>query len=234
MLNQTLLKAERLAAGYGAAKVLHDVSLEVGQGEIVCLVGRNGAGKTTLLRTISGFLHPTSGSLVFDGQAVERRVRPETMARRGVRYVSQDKRVFSRLTVRENIELAAFASGEPKGSAVEKVVGMCPWVPRFLDSKAAGLSGGQRQLLLIARALLGQPRLILLDEPTEGLAAGVIEDIARLLAGLKGEISLIIVEQNLSLVERLADRVYLMQEGHCWLHHREGDCWSRAELEAAL
>lgn len=229
-----LLKADQLDVGYGAAKVLHGVSLEIAEGEIVCLVGRNGAGKTTLLRTIAGFLHPTSGSLEFDGAAIGGRARPEVLAKRGIRYVSQDKKVFSRLTVRENIELAAFASGVPKAAAVEQIIAVCPWAEKFLASKAAGLSGGQRQLLLIARALLGRPRLILLDEPTEGLAAGVIEDIGRILLALKGRVSLIIVEQNLSLVERLADRVCVMQEGHCRIHRREGDNWSRAELEAVL
>jgi ABC-type branched-subunit amino acid transport system ATPase component len=234
MLTRPLLRVDQLEVGYGAAKVLHEVSLEVGEGEIVCLVGRNGAGKTTLLRTISGFLRPTGGWLEFDGRAITSRIRPEVLAKSGIRYVSQDKKVFSRLTVRENIELAAFAGGETKGAAVDRVIALCPWSERFLDSKAAGLSGGQRQLLLIARALLGQPRLILLDEPTEGLAAGVIEDIARILRELKGRVSLLIVEQNLALVEQLADRIYLMQEGYCRPHRREGNCWSRAELEAVL
>jgi ABC-type branched-subunit amino acid transport system ATPase component len=213
---------------------VHDVSLCAQGGEIVCVVGRNGAGKTTLLKTIAGFLHPVAGSVAFDGQPYDRQVRPEALARRGLRYVSQDKKVFTKLSVRENIELAAFANGLTEAEGVRKVLEVCPWLERFLNSKAGGLSGGQRQLLLIARALLGEPRLILLDEPTEGLAAGVIEDIAGILRGYKGKATMVVVEQNLGLVEQLADRIYVMQEGHCRLHQGADGSWSRAELEAVL
>lgn len=229
-----LLHVEHLDVAYGAAKALHGVSLAVDSGEIACVVGRNGAGKTTLLRTVAGFLHPVSGTLIFDGQPVGANARPELLAKRGIRYVSQDKKVFARLTVRENIELAAFANGEPKAAAVARVVEICPWIEKFLGNKAGGLSGGQRQLLLIARALLGEPRLILLDEPTEGLAAGVIADISRILAALKGQVAMVIVEQNLNLVEQLADRVYVMQEGHCRQHGGSDGAWSRDELETVL
>ena len=129
-------------------------------------------------------------------------------------FVAQDKKVFSDLTVRGNIELAAYAAGEPMPAAIEKVTSIYPDIKRFMDSKAGGLSGGQREILLIGRALIGDPRLFLIDEPTEGLAAIVIEDIFRILSRLKEDnVSALIVEQNLSVVSRLADRIFIMKEG---------------------
>ncbi|MGQ9779244.1 MAG: ABC transporter ATP-binding protein [Bacillota bacterium] len=229
-----LLSLDGVEAGYGSAKVLHRVELELDEGEFLCIVGRNGAGKTTLLRTVAGFIRPFAGRIFFRGERIDGQ-RPEVLARKGLRYVSQDKKVFAKLTVRENIELAAFGCGLPAEEAIERVIAVCPWLKRFLGNKAGGLSGGQRQLFLIALALLGDPRLVLLDEPTEGLAAGVIEDIGRILLERKGRLSLIVVEQNLDLVERLADRVYIMQEGHARPYRtNEGGGWSRADLEAVL
>ncbi|MBI5249484.1 MAG: ATP-binding cassette domain-containing protein, partial [Desulfomonile tiedjei] len=180
--------------------------------EMVFVVGRNGAGKTTLLRTISGFLTPGKGSIRLDGNSIAG-IPAEQLALRGIRYVFQDKRVFTQLTVRENIQLAAFPTGEPLDEAIDKVTNIYPKISQFLDSKAGGLSGGQRQLLLLGRALIGNPRLLLIDEPTEGLAAGIIEEVFRILEMMKGQLSLVIVEQNLAAVSRLADRVYAMKEG---------------------
>lgn len=207
-----LLNVEGLNVAYGHAQVLHQVSLGVAKGEMVFVVGRNGAGKTTLLRTIAGFNTPTAGRIDFDGRSVVG-ARPEDLARDGVRYVFQDKRVFSQLTVRENIQLAAHPVGEPLSTAMDKVVSIYPKITQFMDKKAGGLSGGQRQLLLLGRALVGEPRLLLIDEPTEGLAAGIIEEVFKVLQMLRGKVSMIIVEQNLPVVCRLADRVYAMKEG---------------------
>lgn len=228
-----LLEVINVDVAYGAAKVLHDVSLRMNQGELLFLVGRNGAGKTTLLKTIAGFLKPSRGTLLFAGQDT-RGLTPEKVARLGVRYVFQDKRVFSKLTVRENLELAVFGSGERAPGAIRKVMDIFPALERFLDAKAGGLSGGQRQLLLIGRALVGQPRLILLDEPTEGLAAGVINDIVRVLGSLRGEISMLVVEQSLSVVEKLADRVYVMKEGKVSQEIAKPEMLERSLLEASL
>jgi len=207
-----LLIIEHLDVAYGHAQVLSDVSINVDQGEMVFVVGRNGAGKTTLLKTIAGFLTPLSGQIVFDGTGFNG-IRPEKAALAGVRYVFQDKRVFSKLTVRENIQLAAYATGEGLEAAREMVVRVFPGVERFWNSAAGGLSGGQRQLLLLGRALIGSPRLLLIDEPTEGLAAGMIAEVFKVLEMMKGKLSLIIVEQNLAVVCRLADRVYAVKEG---------------------
>jgi ABC-type branched-subunit amino acid transport system ATPase component len=152
-----------------------------------------------------------------------------------VRYVFQDKRVFTRLTVRENIQLAAYAAGVPLQSAIDRVVQVYPRITRFMDNGAGGLSGGQRQLLLIGRALIGEPRLLLIDEPTEGLAAGTIDEVFRVLSETKGKVSMIIVEQNLSVVRQLADRVYAMKEGTIPAElHAQSAIQDPAALEAYL
>jgi len=225
-VSESLLRVDAVDAAYGSASVLHQVSLRVDTGEMVFIAGRNGAGKTTLLKTIAGFMAPAAGAVRLEGRDL-RGVRPEKVARLGVRYVFQDKRVFSKLTVRENLELAAYPSGERMSDVVARMVSIYPAMEKFLDSKAGGLSGGQRQILLIGRALTGNPKILLVDEPTEGLAAGVIDDIFRLLSEMKGRLSMLIVEQNLPVVARLADRVYVMKEGKIFQ-----ELATRADIEA--
>jgi len=207
-----LLSVEHLDVSYGPARVLHDVSLGLEEGELVCVVGRNGAGKTTLLRTIGGFMKPGRGSVTFRGERIDG-LPLEKVALKGVRYVYQDKRVFRGLTVRENIELAAYPSGESLDSAIAKVVAIHPRMEKLLDSKAKGLSGGERQILLLGRSLVGDPKLLLIDEPTEGLAAIIIGEILEILLKLKSSLTMVVVEQNLATVARLAERVYVMKEG---------------------
>lgn len=225
-MSDPLLLVDEVDVSYGSAKVLHGISLKVEPGEMVFIAGRNGAGKTTLLRTIAGFLSRGAGRVVFDGTDLAR-IPPEKVARLGIRYVAQDKRVFGKLTVRENLQLAAYVSGEKLSDAVGRLSSMSPPMEKFLDALAGGLSGGQRQILLIGRALVGSPKLLLVDEPTEGLAAGTIDDIFRLLSEMKGRLSFLIVEQNLPVVARLADRVYAMKEGKV-----VQELSSRAEIEA--
>ncbi|MEN3184270.1 MAG: ABC transporter ATP-binding protein [Atribacterota bacterium] len=207
-----MLQVADIDVAYGHAKVLHDVSLYLEEGKMLFIVGRNGAGKTTLLRTIIGLLRPLKGSIRFDGGDITG-LPPEELYHRGLRYVAQDKKVFGSLTVRENIEIAAYSSGEPLSKALDKVLEIYPKMKEFLNLKAGQLSGGQRQILLIGQALVGNPRLLLIDEPTQGLAAIVINEIARILKRLKGQLSAIIVEQNLPLVTKLADQVVVLKEG---------------------
>jgi ABC-type branched-subunit amino acid transport system ATPase component len=207
-----LLTVENLDVCYGHAQVLHGVSLRLNEGELVCVVGRNGAGKTTLLKTIGGFVSPANGTVEFRGERIDG-MPLEQVARLGIKYVYQDKRVFSELTVRENLELAAYATGQSLDEAIAKVVAIHPKMGTFLNSKAKGLSGGERQILLIGRALVGDPQLLLVDEPTEGLAAIIIGEIIDILLKMKKRITMVVVEQNLSTVARLADRVYVMKEG---------------------
>jgi ABC-type branched-subunit amino acid transport system ATPase component len=210
--NGMLLNVENLDVRYGHAQVLHGVSLHLNEGELVCVVGRNGAGKTTLLRTIGGFMRPVSGTVKFRGERIEN-LPLENVARMGIRYVYQDKRVFGELTVRENLELAAYATGQSLDEAVTKLVAIHPKMAALLNSKAKGLSGGERQILLIGRAMVGDPQLMLIDEPTEGLAAIIIGEIVDILLKMKNRITMLVVEQNLSTVARLADRLYVMKEG---------------------
>lgn len=209
-----LLQVDEINVSYGRAMVLHDISMQLNQGEIVFVVGRNGAGKTTLLKTVMGLLKPSKGSILYEGENTSG-TGPVKLAQKGLRYVAQDKKVFSNLSVKDNIALAAYSNAVPLPEAISSVTGIFPKLNDFMENKAGGLSGGQRELLLIGRALVGHPKLLLIDEPTEGLAAIVITDISKILMHLKAEyISAIIVEQNLSIVRQLADRVYVMREGH--------------------
>ena len=207
-----MLQIRNLDVAYGHAKVLYDVSLDIEKGQTAFLIGRNGAGKTTLLKTIVGLLKPQKGSITYQGLEILG-LSPEDLYLKGIRYVAQEKKVFGNLTVRENIEIAAFASGEPMDIALGKVTNIYPKLEAFLKTKAAQLSGGQRQILLVGRALVGEPKLLLIDEPTQGLAAIVIEEIVNILSGLKDRVSAVIVEQNLAMVNRLADRIYILKEG---------------------
>ncbi|NQU64394.1 MAG: ABC transporter ATP-binding protein [SAR324 cluster bacterium] len=207
-----LLTVENLNVHYGRAQVLHDISAHVQEGELVCMVGRNGTGKTTFLKSIGGFLKPSSGTITFRDQSLLG-LPLDHVALKGIKYVFQDKRVFGELTVRENIELAAFPVKESMDEAIGKVLHIHPKMEKFLDSKAKGLSGGERQILLIGRALIGNPQLLLIDEPTEGLAAKIIGQIVDILLEMKSRVSMIVVEQNLATVSRLADRIYVMKEG---------------------
>lgn len=204
-----LLKVEHLDVGYGQLKVVFDVSLNVNQGEIVMLAGRNGAGKTTLFRTISGFLPKMTGKVSFNGEDISA-LEAFKVAQKGIKYIHQDKTVFRSLTVRQNFELSSYAT---KDYDLEEVLPFFPKLRILMDRKAEALSGGERQMLLMAMALLGNPPLVLMDEPTEGLAPHVIEDLASIFQQLKKKTTLFIVEQNLPLVARVADRVYSMKEG---------------------
>lgn len=207
-----MLEIKNLDVSYGFAKILHDISLNIKTGEMAFLIGRNGAGKTTLLKTIIGLLKPQRGSIAYRGKEISN-LSPEELYQQGLRYVGQEKKVFGNLTVQENIEIAAFASGEPIDISIKKITSIYPKIKDFLKIKAGKLSGGQRQILLVGRALVGEPKLLLIDEPTQGLAAIVIEEIVNILTGLKEQVSAVIVEQNLAMVNRLADKIYILKEG---------------------
>ena len=203
------LAVKDLVVSYGEAKVLFGVGLYVSPGEIVACVGRNGAGKTTLLKTIAGFIKPVGGSILAGETSLAGRASYD-VARMGIKYVPQDKKVFSDLTVRENLELGSYATKDYDWS---KVTTYFPKLTLLMDRKAGFLSGGERQMLMIGRAILGSPKVLLIDEPTEGLAPSIVAHLKDVFRELSRSAALLIVEQNLPLVCAIANRVYAVNEG---------------------
>jgi ABC-type branched-subunit amino acid transport system ATPase component len=207
--DSAVLEVNNLDVSYGDSRVLFGVTVNIAPKEIVSCVGRNGAGKTTLLKSICGFLKPTSGSVTYKAQEITG-VPSYTLARMGLRYIAQDKKVFSDLTVAENMELASYAT---KDKNLDRIFEYFPNLKSLMNRKAGYLSGGEKQMLMIGRALLGTPSVLLIDEPTEGLAPVVVEHLREIFKEISKSAALIIVEQNLSLVCRISDRVYAMKEG---------------------
>jgi branched-chain amino acid transport system ATP-binding protein len=204
------LRLEAVNTCYGDSQVLHDVSFAVPAGALLALLGRNGAGKTTCISSIIGFVPPARGRIQLFGAPIER-LPPERVATLGVGLVPQGRRVFRSLSVRENLQVAARGAGP---WTLDKA---CELFPRLGErqSQAAGLlSGGEQQMLAFARALVGNPRLLLLDEPSEGLAPQIVEELGRVLAGLKASgLAILLVEQNTKLALGVADRVVVLNTG---------------------
>ena len=212
----TLLDIRGLNVYYGESHILRDVDLSVAPGEMVCLIGRNGVGKTTLLKTVIGLLQQRSGDLSLEGRALAG-LPPHRRARVGVGYVPQGREIIPQLTVRENLLLGleALPGGMAKHRHIDPLVfDLFPILEKFLARRGGDLSGGQQQQLAIARALLGKPKLLLLDEPTEGIQPSVVLDIERAVRRIieATGISVLLVEQHLHFV-RQADRYYAMQRG---------------------
>ena len=204
-----MLEVDSIHTYYGESHVLHGVSLRVAPGEAVALLGRNGAGKTTAIRSIVGFTPPRAGRVLFEGQAIERWP-AYRIARRGLALVPQGRRIFAPLSVRENLLLGA----RSEGWTLERVFELFPRLRERQAQLGGTLSGGEQQMLAIARALLTNGRLLLLDEPSEGLAPLIVREIGTILTALKAErLSLLLVEQNYHLALRVADRVYVMNKG---------------------
>jgi branched-chain amino acid transport system ATP-binding protein len=210
MNGDDILTVKSLYVSYGESKVLFDVNLGIKPRQIVACVGRNGAGKSTLLKCIAGFLMPDSGS-ISSGPTRLVGLRSYDIARMGIKYVPQDKKVFSDLTVRENLELGSYASKENNR---DRITGYFPKLKELMDRKGGYLSGGERQMLMIGRALLGSPKVLLVDEPTEGLAPSIVSHLKEVLGELSRNTALVLVEQNLPLVCALASKVYAIKEGH--------------------
>ena len=210
----TLLKVSGLRAGYGRVPVLHGIDLTVNEGEILGVLGHNGMGKSTLLKTLMGIIPASGGSMVFDGQDMVR-IRSSGRAQLGIGYVPQGRGIFPNLSVRDNLRMGVAAHDMDEDSAIDRVLADFPRLVRLLDRDGGALSGGEQQLLALARCLISEPDLILLDEPTEGIQPSIIDEIIDLLKELnrRDGLSIILVEQSLDFITALSDRVLLIQKG---------------------
>jgi branched-chain amino acid transport system ATP-binding protein len=209
-----LLEVEGLCAAYGLAQALFGVSLTLGAGETVALMGRNGAGKTTTLKTIMGLLPATQGAVRLRGESVAGRA-PYEIARRGLGYVPEDRRIFTDLTVDENLEVGRRAA--PAGAVAftpESLFAIFPNLAAMRGRRASAMSGGEQQMLAIARTLMGNPLAVLLDEPSEGLAPVIVDQMVDAIARLKAQgVAILLSEQNLALAEAVADRAVVLEKG---------------------
>jgi branched-chain amino acid transport system ATP-binding protein len=209
-----MLEVSELAAGYGRIPILGGVSFSVARGEFIGVLGHNGMGKTTLLRALMGYIPATAGQIVLEDADITR-VEPYRRARAGMGYVPQGREIFPGLSVRDNLRMGAVGRPKDEAAAIESVVETFPRLKPLIDRPGGALSGGEQQLLAIARCLAGDPRLILLDEPTEGIQPSIIDEIAETLLGLRsrGALTMIIVEQNLDFIATLSERVLIIQKG---------------------
>jgi branched-chain amino acid transport system ATP-binding protein len=218
-----MLDVERLRTGYGRIPILNGVSFAVNEGEFVGILGHNGMGKTTLLKALMGFLPATGGSVRFDGKDVTA-TEPYRRARLGLGYVPQGREIFPGLTVHDNLRMGCAKEGADEQDIIAEVLEQFPRLRRLLDRTGAALSGGEQQLLAIARCLCGRPRLVLLDEPTEGIQPSIIDEIVEILQRLRqGGLTMILVEQNLDFIAALSQRILIIQKGTITQEVRPGD-----------
>ena len=209
-----MLSVRNLDAYYGRAHILTDLSLEVGKGEVVVLLGRNGAGKSTTLKSIMGLVRPARGELVFAGQRIDR-LEPYEIAELGLGYVPEDRRIFTELTVMENLEVGRQAArpGAPTWTP-ERLFKLFPNLAEMTGRPGGRTSGGEQQMLTIARTLMGNPSCILLDEPSEGLAPVIVDEMAAAIRGLKDAgVAVLLSEQNLHFATAVSDRAYIIEKG---------------------
>lgn len=209
-----VLSTAGLEAWYGSAQALFGVDLKVESGEVVGLLGRNGAGKSTTFNAIMNLQTRSTGSIMLEGTPIGSQS-ADAIARAGVAWVPEDRRIFTNLTVRENLELARFAAGGRTPVEVEELLASLPLLDKLIDRRGNQLSGGEQQLVAVARALVSRPRLLLLDEPTEGLAPLIVEGIAEAIQRLpeKFDVAILVAEQNLPFITDLTTRVYVLETG---------------------
>lgn len=214
MTSPAILEVRDLHAFYGRAHILHGVSLEARAGEVVALLGRNGAGKSTTMKAIMGLVPPVRGEVSFDGRRIER-LPPYRIARLGLGYVPEERRIFTDLSVTENLEVGRQAAREGTPTWDEsKLFTLFPNLGGMRERPGGRMSGGEQQMLTIARTLMGNPRCVLLDEPSEGLAPIIVEQMANSIRALKSEgLSVLLSEQNLHFSQAVADRAYIIEKG---------------------
>ncbi len=219
-----MLKVQGLNAWYDRSHVVQDLAFEVGAGEIVTLMGRNGAGKTSTLRAIMGLMGKRAGSVLFDGQEILQ-LPAHARYHRGLAYVPEDRRVVPGLSVRENLRLGLIA-GRERGAErerLEQIVAIFPRLGERLEQEGTSLSGGEQQMLVIARAMMVRPRMILLDEPSEGIMPLIVDEMFRLFARMKAEgTTILLVEQNVERALSISDRAYVLDQGRI-VHQGRGE-----------
>jgi len=226
-----MLEVSNLHAGYGQMKVLHGIDVKVGAGEIVALLGSNGAGKSTLNNTISGIHKPTGGRILFEGADIVG-MRSENVVDLGIIQVPEGRRVFPNMTVRENLELGGYRRGRRRrGENLKRVVGVFPRLSERFTQLAGTLSGGEQQMLAIGRAMMAEPRLLILDEPSLGLSPLLVEEMFALIGKLNEQgLSIFLVEQNVMQSLEIADRAYVIENGQVGLSGAAGDLIDDPEL----
>jgi len=226
-----MLEIREIHTYYGESHILQGVSLTVEKGKVVALLGRNGVGKTTLIRSITGFTPPRRGSVVLNGEEITH-LPSHQIARRGIGLVPQGRRIFPSLNVRENLTITE-RKGNRAGWGVERILDLFPRLRERLDHMGNKLSGGEQQMLACGRALVGNPEILLMDEPTEGLAPILVRELGRILQQLKdGGVSILLVEQNLAFALRIADDVYLMSKGKIVHRSSPDELWRNEEVKA--
>ncbi len=235
-----MLKVENLSAWYGAAQILFDLSFHVGRGEVVALMGRNGAGKSTTLKSLMALVPQRDGKVRFLGQDISR-LRPFEIARRGLGFVPEDRRIFSDLTVMENLDIGRqeprlTADGRPTPVwTQEKLFAIFPNLAAMPHRRGAHMSGGEQQMLTVARTLMGNPLLVLLDEPSEGVAPVIVEEMADAIIEVKKEgISVILSEQNIHFAELVCDRAYVLEKGQLQWAGRMADLARDTQVQRRL
>jgi branched-chain amino acid transport system ATP-binding protein len=228
-----MLQVSNLNAWYGASHVLQDISIEVAKGEIVCLIGRNGAGKTTTLKSIMGLMDKTRGSAIFKGKELLSQPAHVRFAL-GLAYVPEERRIVQGLSVRENLRLGLVASPEKKREAelIEEIARIFPRLAERLDQEAVTMSGGEQQMLAIARAMIAKPDLIMLDEPSEGIMPVLVDEMFELFRTMKAQgTTVLLVEQNVELALDIADRAYVLDQGAVVYHAAARDLLADNEIK---
>ena len=229
-----MLKVESIDVAYGEIRALKSVGLEVGRGEIVTLLGNNGAGKTTTLKTISGLLHPTQGSITLEDESLVG-VPPHAIVARGVAHVPEGRRIFNRLSVRENLMMGAYLRSDGKITAdLDRVFALFPRLAERIAQVAGTLSGGEQQMLAIGRALMASPRLLLLDEPSRGLAPVLVEQIFDTITDINRQgMTILLVEQNAAMALSIAHRGYVLETGSIALAGTSTELSDNADVRRA-
>jgi branched-chain amino acid transport system ATP-binding protein len=225
-----MLAVRELVTGYGLGAVIHGISIDVEAGEVVCLLGRNGAGKTTTLRSIMGLTPPRSGRIEFMGEEITGR-QPFEVARLGIGYIPDDRRIFADLTVEENLRIVREVTRREGRWTLDRVYELFPVLTELRLKSGSGLSGGEQKMLAIGRALMGNPDLLILDEPSEGLSPLMVKTLVQAIQQIRNEgVTLLIADQNVKFARRVADRGYIMEKGYIRYSDRLEQLWANEDI----